>query len=495
MPTTLQNAPLAQACSWPAKLAWQMINRASPPKRSAAQRRKDFREIYELFDEQTVREQASRCIQCPNPLCRSGCPLGNQIPDWMALAAEGRFLEAAEVSQATSNMPEICSRVCPQERLCEGACILNGSSEPIAIGAVEKFINEYAFAHSGVDVAVRHPNGLNAAVVGAGPAGLACADELAKLGYHVVVFEALELAGGLLVYGIPSFKLDKWVVERRVQVLRQRGVEFRTGFRIGRDATLERLRRSFDAVFLGIGAQLSKPLDVPGADLDGVFQSVPFLVQKNLEIPAGLPPIPVTGKRVVVLGGGDTAMDCLRSAIRCGAASAVCLYRRDEANMPGSRKEFANALEEGAEFQFLTAPKALEGDANGRVAGVKCFRMELGEPDASGRRKPRAVRGSEFLVPADVVLVAYGFDPVPFPSGSDLTKIVTDDWSRIVVDENQMTNVPAVFSGGDLTRGPSLVVHAVRDGRKAAQAIHKYCTDMRRWGKIAQKESAALEGV
>jgi glutamate synthase (NADPH/NADH) small chain len=451
-----------------------MIPRATPPKRSAEQRRKDFEEIYELFDADEVRAQASRCIQCPKPLCRTGCPLSNLIPEWLALAAEGKFLEAAELSQSTSNMPEICSRVCPQERLCEGACILNSREAPVAIGAVEKFINEYAFEHGGIDVAVPPPNGKTVAVVGAGPGGLACADELVKLGYAVTVYEALSSGGGLLVYGIPSFKLDKVIVERRVEVMRRRGVQFSMHTRLGEDFGLDFLQKSYDAVFLGIGAQKPKPLDVPGADLKGVYQAIPFLIQKNLNDSAGTPPIAVEGKRVVVLGGGDTAMDCLRSAVRSGASEAVCFYRRDEANMPGSKKEFANAIEEGARFQFLTAPVAVEGDANGNVTQVRCIRMELGEPDAGGRRKPRAVPGSEFTAPADVLLIAYGFDPVPFPPGSDLRRITVNDWNGLVVDKDQMTNLPGVFAGGDLTRGPSLVVHAVRDGRKAAAAIHRY---------------------
>lgn len=459
---------------WPAKLAWQMIPRLSPPKRPAAERRQDFREIYELFDETTVREQASRCIQCPTPLCRTGCPLANRIPEWLALTAEGRFIEAAELSQETSNFPELCSRVCPQEKLCEGACILNSRSAPVAIGAIEKFINEYAFAHEAVESSVSPANGLTAAVVGAGPGGLACADELAKMGYEVTVFEALELAGGLLVYGIPSFKLDKEIVARRIEVLKKRGVHFHSGVRIGAEVTLANLTSVFDAVFLGIGAQKSKGLDVPGAEFKGVHQSVPFLIQQNVKVSGGIPPIDIQGKRVVILGGGDTAMDCLRSALRGGALEAACLYRRDEANMPGSKKEFQNALEEGAEFQFLTAPVAVEGNANGEVTGVRCVRMELGEPDAGGRRKPRPQPGSEFVRPADVILVAYGFDPVPFPKSSDLSQVARDEWDRIIVDQNQMTSLPGVFSGGDLTRGPSLVVHAVRDGRKAAVAIDNY---------------------
>ncbi len=457
------------------KYAWQAIARTAPPKRPAAERVCDFREIYDNFDEATVRAQASRCIQCPDPLCVQGCPLANRIPEWLTLAAQGLFLEASALSRSTSNMPEICSRVCPQERLCEGSCILNSKSDPVAIGAVERFINEFAFRARAVEMVRAPANGFRVAVIGSGPGGLACADELAQRGYAVTVFESLLLPGGLLVNGIPAFKLEKSIVARRVDLLAKNGVTFRLGVHVGRDVSLTELRRDHHAIFLGVGAQQSKPLDVPGAGLTGVLPALPFLVQKNVGPEfVDFPFIDVTGKRVAILGGGDTAMDCLRTALRSGAASAVCLYRRDLANMPGSRKEYANALEEGAQFQFLTNPLALEGDAAGAVATVRCVRMELGAADASGRRKPRPVPGSEFTVPADLVLVAYGFDPVPFPAGSDLAAIATNSWGGVVVDANQMTSVPGVFSGGDSVRGPSLVVHAVRDARKAALGIDRF---------------------
>jgi glutamate synthase (NADPH) small chain len=460
---------------WPAKHNWRYIPREMPPKRAPTERICDFDEIYSFFDEEAAREQASRCINCPNPPCTATCPLCNRIPEWLALVAEGRFLEAAQLSRSTSNMPEICGRVCPQDRLCEGACTLNGPSEPVAIGAIEKFLNEYAFAHGAVDAAVAEPNGMKVAVVGSGPGGMACADQLAKLGYTVTLFEAMSRAGGLLVNGIPSFKLDKSVVERRLDLLRKRGVTIQCGVTVGRDVSLSDLRAQFDAVYLAIGAQKPKELRVPGADLRGVYDALPFLIQKNLEeTPEGGPPIDVNGKRVAVLGGGDTAMDCLRTAVRCGALETVCIYRRDLENMPGSRREYTNATEEGARFMFLTNPVALSGDENGRVTEARCVRMELGEPDAEGRRKPRPVPGSEFSVPVDVVLVAFGFDPVPiFPAGNS-DKIEVNKWGGVVVDANQMTSVPGVFAGGDLVRGPDLVVRAVRDSRKAASGIHNY---------------------
>lgn len=456
------------------KYAWAFVSRAGQPKRRAEERICDFDEIYANFDEETIRAQASRCIDCPDPLCVKGCPLNNRIPEWLALTAKGQFLEAAEISRSTSNLPEICSRVCPQERLCEGACILNCRTQPVAIGAVERFINDYAFARHAVELPLVPPNGFTVAVIGSGPGGIACADELAKLGYDVTVFEALKIPGGLLVNGIPAFKLEKRLVARRVELLEKRGVKFRLGLRIGWDMTLTELRRKFNAVFLGVGAQKPKGLDVPGGTLGGVVNALPFLIQKNVG-PASLdhPPIDVAGKRVAVLGGGDTAMDCLRTALRSGAKEAVCLYRRDFANMPGSRKEYANALEEGARFEFLVNPTEIRGRSDGSLSDIRCVRMELGAADSSGRRKPRAVPGSEFEVAADILLVAYGFDPVPFPPESEFAKLKTDEWGGLAVDRDQMTSIEGVFAGGDSVRGPSLVVHAVRDGRKAAAGIHR----------------------
>lgn len=471
-----QASPRPQANS---KYAWFLLDRESPRQRSASERIADFLEITSGLDEVTAREQASRCIQCPEPLCREGCPLANRIPEWLRLTAEGHFLEAAEISNATSNMPEVCSRICPQERLCEGACILNGKSEPVSIGALERFLNEYAITHGLLHTAQPAPNGFRVAVLGSGPGGLSCADQLARQGYLVTVFESQPLPGGLLVNGIPAFKLEKSVIWRRVEFLKQLGVEFKLGVKVGRDIDLGPLLADYDAVFLGFGALQAKPLDIPGAGLKGVYQGLPFLIQKNMAGAIDLPDIPVAGRRVAVLGGGDTAMDCLRTAVRCGATAAVCLYRRDLANMPGSRKEYEAALEEGARFSFLTNPVALVGNATGEVTAVRCRRMELGAPDAGGRRKPVPVPGSDFEQPAELVLVAYGFDPVPFPAGSDLAQVKVNEWGGVIVDEDQMTSVPGVFAGGDLVRGPSLVVHAVRDARKAAHSIHAFLAGQR----------------
>lgn len=457
--------------TWDIKHAWLKVPRMLPSKRHARERSGDFREIYALYDEETAKAQASRCILCPDALCMAGCPLTNRIPEWLQLAAEGNFLEAAEISGATSNMPEICGRICPQERLCEGACILNSHSAPVTIGAIEMFLTEYAFAHPDRCVVRTAPNGWRVACIGSGPASMSCADQLAKEGFAVTIFEAQPLPGGLLMNGIPAFKLEKSVVERRFDLLQQRGVKLRTETVVGRDVALWDLIGEYDAVFLGIGCEKPKPLDIAGADLKGVHQAMPFLIQKNVSASLDIPPIDCRGKRVVVLGGGDTAMDCLRTALRTGAKSTVCAYRRDLENMPGSRKEYLNAVEEGAEFLFLTNPIKLEGDGEGKVARLHCVKMELGKPDASGRRRPRPVADSEFVLEADLVLVAYGFDPVPFPADSDFASIHVNEWGGIVVDENQMTSVSGVFSGGDAVRGAQLVVHAVRDGRRAAEGI------------------------
>jgi glutamate synthase (NADPH/NADH) small chain len=471
------------AAPWPTKHNWRYIARETPPKRDAAERICDFDEIYDLYDEATVRAQASRCINCPDPPCvKQGCPLANRIPEWLSLTADGRFLEAAALSRSTSNMPEICSRVCPQDRLCEGACILNARSDPVSIGAVEKFINEYAFAHETINAAVAPSNGKKVAVVGSGPGGMTCADELAKLGYAVTIFEAQPRPGGLLVNGIPSFKLEKEIVDRRFELLRRRGVTVRCDVTIGRDLSLSTLRQEFDAVYLAIGAQKPKELDIPGADLSGVFHALPFLIQKNLGTSEG-ESIQVRGKRVAVLGGGDTAMDCLRTALRSGAQEAICIYRRDLENMPGSRREYVNAVEEGAQFMFLTNAVALSANGRGEISQARCVRMELGEPDAKGRRKPQTIPNSEFAIPVDVVLVAYGFDPVPLFAAGNSDKIDINKWGGVVADTNQMTSVPGIFAGGDLVRGPDLVVRAVRDSRQAAAGIHKYLSTKTRQSK------------
>jgi len=456
------------------KYAWIELPHSAPPKRSPEERVKDFREIYDTYDEAAAMEQARRCLSCPEALCVEACPLHNRIPEWMLLTAEGRFLDGAALACSTSNMPEICARICPQDRLCEGACILQGKgAEPVAIGGIERFLLEYAFRHGAVDAAAVPPNGLCAAVVGAGPAGLACADELAKRGYAVTVFEAHQHPGGLLMNGIPAFKLEKRIVDRRVEVYRKRGVRFEFGVRVGADKPLADLVEQFDAVFLGIGCWEPRGMDLKGADAENVWPALPFLIQHNGREPLGVPPIDAKGKRVLVLGGGDTAMDCLRTALRNGAREAVCVYRRDEANMPGSRREYHNALEEGARFIFLTNPLEILTDEQNRVRAVRCIRMQLSDPDASGRRRPKPVPGAEHEIPADLVLIAFGFQPTKFPEDEVFDQLPKTRYGTLETDAWGMTGMEGVFAGGDITRGPALVVQAAADGRKAAAGIHR----------------------
>jgi glutamate synthase (NADPH) small chain len=456
------------------KYAWREFAQKGLPKRSASERAADFLEIYGLFDEATAREQASRCIQCPNPTCVTGCPLCNPIPQWMLLTAEGRFLEAAAVLGSVTNMAEVCARVCPSDRLCEGSCTLNGVSEPVSIAALEQFLAEYAFAHGQVDTSTLPPNGQRVAVVGSGPGGLACADELARHGYAVTVFDSALVPGGLLVNGTPAFKVEHSVIQRRIEVLQKRGVTFRLGVKFEQNLSFAELRASFDAVFLGFDSRKARPLDVPGADLQGVIQALPFILQKTTPVPLDMPPIEVVGKRVLVIGAGDTAMDCLRTAIRCGAREAVCVYRRDEGDMPCSRHEYGNAREEGAQFVFQAAPVAVLGNNKRQVAGLRLVHTELGLMDSPGPR-PFLVRpGSEFEVQADWIVPALGFDPLPCPRSGDFTDLAVNEWGGLVVDSNQMTSLPGVFAGGDIVRGPSLVLNAVRDARRAATQIHHY---------------------
>ena len=456
------------------KYAWRELAHKGLPKRSGTERAADFLEIYGLYDEATAREQASRCIQCPNPTCVAGCPLCNPIPEWMQLTAEGRFLEAAAVLGSVTNMAEICARVCPSDHLCEGACILEAISEPVPIQALEQFLTEYAFTHGQVDASTAPPNGRKVAVVGSGPGGLACAEELTKKGYAVTVFDSALVPGGLLVNGTPAFKLDKSIIQRRLDLLQKRGVVFKLGLKLWGDLTLGQLREMFDAVFLGWDSRKARGLEIPGADLKGVVQALPFLLQKTTPVPLDLPPIEVARKRVVVIGGGDTAMDCLRAAIRYGAAEVVGVYRRDQADMQCSGREYQDAVEEGAKFQFCANPVAVVGNERGEVTGLRLARTEMGFPE-NGRPRPFLVQtGTEFELPADLVIPALGFEPLPCAHTGDFEPLAVNGWGGLVVDENQMTNLPRVFAGGDLVRGPSLILHAVRDARHAAARIHAY---------------------
>jgi len=456
------------------KYAWRELMRRDLPKRPASERVADFLEIYGLYDEQTAREQASRCLQCPNPTCVGGCPLCNPIPQWMQLTAEGRFLEAAAVLGSASNLADICARLCPEDRMCEGACILEGTSEPVSIRAIEQFLCEYALAHAPPDTSTAPPNGLRVAVVGAGPGGLACAHELARRGYGVTLFDSALLPGGLLVNGLPAFKVERSIVQRRIESLQKCGVVFRLGVKLGAELTLTQLRAGFDAVYLGFDSRQAKPLDVPGAGLPGVVQAIPFLLQKTTAVPLELPPLDVAGKRVVVVGGGDTAVDCLRAALRYGAREALGVYRRGQEDMPCSRHEFENAVEEGARFVFRAEPTAVLDRGQGCVARLRLIRTAPGAADASGRSSVSAVPGSEFELEADWVVQALGFAPLPCPHTGDFADLAINEWGGLVVDDGQMTNLPGVFAGGDLVRGPSLVLHAVRDARRAAAQIGTY---------------------
>jgi glutamate synthase (NADPH/NADH) small chain len=437
---------------------------------------RDWNEIYGQYDAAGAADQSARCINCGNPYCEWECPVHNFIPDWLRLVKQGRLFEAAELSHQTNSLPEICGRICPQDRLCEGACTLNDGLGAVTIGSIEKYITDEAVKQGWrPDLSDVVPADRRVAVVGAGPAGLACADVLARHGIEATVFDRNTRIGGLLTWGIPPFKLEKHIVETRREILEGMGVRFRLGVEVGEDPGFDDLLAGFDAVFLGIGTYRYVKGRFPGEDLPGVIESLPFLIG-NVHRVLGthderFPHVSVEGKRVVVLGGGDTAMDCVRTSIRQGATSVTCVYRRDEANMPGSRREVKNARDEGVEFLFNRQPIAIEG-ADGPEA-VKLVETRLGEPDANGRRRPEPVDGSEEALPADIVIVAFGFRPDP-PAWLADHGIATREDGRIQVRTeglmHQTTN-PKVYAGGDIVRGADLVVTAVFEGREAAKSI------------------------
>lgn len=461
---------------------------AYPGKRDAAARARDFREIADRYAVPAAEDQAARCSQCGVPYCTVHCPLHNHIPDWLRLTAEGRLREAYELSNATSAMPEICGRICPQDRLCEGNCVIEFSGHgAVTIGAVEKFITDTAWAEGWVEpVQVGPARGQSVAIIGAGPAGLSAADYLRSYGYEVHVYDRHDRAGGLLTYGIPGFKLEKPVVMRRVDRLKAAGIIFHEGFAVGVDATLDDLRRRHDAMLIATGVYKARQVDVPGADADGVVAALDYLTASNRkgfgdDVPAfdgGA--LDAAGKRVVVIGGGDTAMDCVRTAIRQGAASVRCLYRRDRANMPGSRREVANAEEEGAEFVWLSAPLGFEDGV------VRASRMRLGSPDASGRRAPERDPGGDMAVQADLVIKALGFDAEDLPTLWGAPELGVSRWGTVLVDgKTLMTSLDGVFAAGDIVRGASLVVWAIRDGRDVAASMHKWLKAKAASGKMA----------
>ena len=437
---------------------------------------RDWNEIYGQYEADGAADQSARCINCGNPYCEWECPVHNFIPDWLRLIKQGRLFEAAELSHQTNSLPEICGRICPQDRLCEGACTLNDGLGAVTIGSIEKYITDEAVRQGWrPDLSGVRPTGKRVAIVGAGPAGLACADVLARHGIESEVFDRNLRIGGLLTWGIPPFKLEKHVVETRREILEGMGVTFRLGVEIGRDIDFEQLAEHYDAVFLGIGAYRYVKGQFPGEDLPGVVESLPFLIG-NVHRVLGtsderFPYLDVEGKRVVVLGGGDTAMDCVRTSIRQGAFSVTCAYRRDEANMPGSRREVKNARDEGVEFLFNRQPYAIVGDSGAEA--VRLVETRLGDPDENGRRRPEPIEGSEETLPADIVIVAFGFRPDP-PEWLCANRIETLDSGRIRLGDSglahQTTN-PKIFAGGDIVRGADLVVTAVFEGREAAKSI------------------------
>lgn len=457
------------------------IDGAMPNKRDAEKRREDFDEIYDQYSDDGAVEQASRCEQCGIPYCQVHCPLQNNIPDWLRLATEGRLQEAYETSQATNTFPEVCGRICPQDRLCEGSCVLEQSKHgTVSIGAIEKYITDTAWENGWVKAPeAREDLGLSVGIIGGGPAGLAAADVLRVKGYEVHVYDRYDRMGGLLIYGIPNFKLEKDVVERRTKLLADGGIIYHENFEVGRDASLTDLRKKHDAVLIATGVYKPRELQTPGSGLDNIFPAMEFLTASNRkglgdDVPAfddGT--LNAEGKNVVVIGGGDTAMDCVRTAVRQGAKTVKCLYRRDRANMPGSLREVGNAEEEGVEFVWLSAPEAFHGE--GHVSSVQAHRMHLGMPDVTGRQTPEPLPDSSFTIDADIVIKALGFDPEDLPALFDEPDLPVSKWGTINVQEpTKMTDIDGVFAAGDIYRGASLVVWAIKDGRDAADGIHQY---------------------
>ncbi len=454
------------------------VDRKDPNKKDSQQRITEYKEIYEIFDQERTSEQADRCLDCGNPYCEWRCPVHNYIPHWLRLAKEGKIIEAAELSHRTNSLPEICGRVCPQDRLCEGACTLNSDFGAVTIGSIERYITDTAFEQGWrPDLSEVADTGKKVAVVGAGPAGLACADVLVRNGVKPIVYDRHPEIGGLLMFGIPEFKLEKGIVKKRRAVLEEMGVEFVLNTTIGEDVSMQDLLDQHDAVFMGMGTYTSMTAGIPGEELDGVHVALDFLISnvKNCyDYEADF--ISMEGKKVVVLGGGDTAMDCTRTSIRQKADQVFCAYRRDEANMPGSRKEVQNAKEEGVQFLWNRQPVEIVGK-NGKVTGIKLMTTALGEPDERGRRRPEPIEGSEEVVPADAILIAFGFRPNPQPWFSDYD-VTLDERGRVVAPIEQeftyQTNNPKIFAGGDMVRGSDLVVTAISEGRQAAEGILDY---------------------
>ncbi|MBD8619354.1 NAD(P)-dependent oxidoreductase [Sphingomonas sp. CFBP 13728] len=463
-----------------------------PAKRTADERQEDFREIAQRYAVEPAEEQAGRCSQCGVPYCSVHCPLHNHIPDWLRLTAEGRLREAYELSNATSTMPEICGRICPQDRLCEGNCVIEFTGHgAVTIGSVEKFITDTAWENGWVEPLVPGKSrGQSVGVIGAGPAGLTAAEYLRGHGYDVHVYDRYDRAGGLLTYGIPGFKLEKPIVMRRVERLKAAGIVFHEGFAVGDDASLDDLRQRHDAILIATGVYKARAMDLPGGGSNGVVPALDFLVASNRKGFGDAVPafddgsLNAEGKDVVVIGGGDTAMDCVRTAIRQGAKSVKCLYRRDRANMPGSQREVANAEEEGVEFVWLSGPQSFDGGDT--VSSVKVRKMRLGAPDASGRRAPEPDPAGDYSVDADLVIKALGFDAEDLPTLFATPELGVSRWGTVLVDgKTLMTSLDGVFAAGDIVRGASLVVWAIRDGRDVAATMHKWLKTKAASAKVA----------
>ena len=457
------------------------IGQQNPPKRDISDRKEDFDEIYQEFLKDRAVQQSSRCSQCGVPFCQVHCPLSNNIPDWLKLTAEGRYEEAYQLSQSTNNMPEVCGRICPQDRLCEGNCVIEQSGHgTVTIGSIEKYITEKAWENGWVKpIEINSEKNESVGIIGSGPAGLACGEQLRKKGYKVTIYDRYDRAGGLLIYGIPGFKLEKHVVQRRIKLLEESGIKFVLNFEVGKDSGLTELREKHDAILIATGVYKAREVNLPGNDLSNIFPAMEFLTASNKK---GLGDkvelfdngtLNAEGKDVVVIGGGDTAMDCLRTSVRQNAKSVKCLYRRDRENMPGSAREVGNAEEEGVEFIWLTSPKEFKG--TNKIESVVVNKMKLGEPDDSGRRKPVVEENSDFEIKADLVIKALGFDPEDLPKLFNEEKLQVSRWGTIKADFDTMeTSIEGVFAAGDIVRGASLVVWGIKDGRDAATSIDNY---------------------
>lgn len=462
-------------------LKFTEIGQQTPPKREVDNRKKDFNEIYDEFISEKAKLQSSRCSQCGVPFCQVHCPLSNNIPDWLKLTAEGRLQEAYQLSQSTNNMPEVCGRICPQDRLCEGNCVIEQSGHgTVTIGSMEKYITDNAWEQGWVKpIKVVNEKKQSVGIIGAGPAGLAAAEQLRKDGYQITIYDRYDRPGGLLIYGIPNFKLEKFVVERRTNLLKESGIKFELNFEVGKDQTLDQLRKKHDALLIATGVYKAREINIPGSDLDNIFPAMEFLTASNKKglgdkvelFDKGI--LNAEGKDIVVIGGGDTAMDCVRTSIRQKAKSVKCLYRRDKENMPGSAREVANAEEEGVEFVWLSSPKEFKG--KNKVEKILIDKIELGEPDETGRRKPKIKDGSQYEINADMVIKSLGFDPEDLPNLFGNPNLKVTQWGTIKADfDTLQTNLDGVFAAGDIVRGASLVVWAIKDGRDASLSIKKY---------------------